>query len=93
MTFWEFTSSMCAGLATGLLLSFFKKMEGDKDLGTKFIIKITVYGLLAVSFIQLGTRAIFLDKTQLDIARSFIWLAFGAFIYWKTRAISTPKAD
>lgn len=93
MTFWEFTSSMCLGLATGLLFSYFKKKEGDKDPGTVFFIKITVYGLLAVFIIQLGTRALFLDKTQLNLARSFIWLAFGVFIYLKTRAISAPKAD
>lgn len=93
MTFLEFVSILCTAFAMSLFYSFFRKKEGNIT-STTFFIKVILYGLLVVFTIGLGTKTLFVEGNQQHIARILIWAAFGAFMYWRTQAISAPhKAD
>jgi len=93
MTFLEFISILCTAFAMGQFYSFFRKKEGDVS-SASFYIKVVLYGLIVIFAIGLGTKALFEEGNQQHIARILIWTAFGAIVYWRTKAISVPpKAD
>lgn len=88
MTFWEFTSAICVGFAAGQQLAYFRKRDGESLNNPLFILKLLLLGLMVLAGITFGTKLLIPDKPALDIARTFIWLAFGVFLFWKTRRLS-----
>jgi hypothetical protein len=91
MSPWEFITPVLIGFSVSMLLRYYQIKEGTQTFDNRFYLFFLLRIILIVVITAVIMKLLNLGGIMHNVVNSAIWLAICAFLFWRTKVLSTAQ--